>query len=108
VRNYALTQEPERSGDSQPEAAHRASEATQYIAPYTPAQNGLCDRFIGTFKDECTWQRPLARWQSSRRSRDGRQIHRTLSNQRTHSALNGNTPRRTYLIICKTLLQQAV
>lgn len=36
VRAYGLTQE--------------------YIAPYTPEQNGLCERFIRTFKHECCWQ----------------------------------------------------
>lgn len=35
VRDYGLTQE--------------------YIAPYTPEQNGLCERFIRTFKEECAW-----------------------------------------------------
>lgn len=35
VRSYGLTQE--------------------FIAPYTPEQNGLCERFIKTFKEECAW-----------------------------------------------------
>jgi putative transposase len=28
----------------------------EYIAPYTPEQNGLCERFIRTIKEECCWQ----------------------------------------------------
>jgi len=35
ARSYGLTQE--------------------FIAPYTPEQNGLCERFIKTFKEECAW-----------------------------------------------------
>jgi transposase InsO family protein len=35
ARDYGLTQE--------------------YIAPHTPEQNGLCERFIRTFKEECVW-----------------------------------------------------
>lgn len=35
VRDYGLTQE--------------------YITPYTPQQNGLCERFIKTFKEEFCW-----------------------------------------------------
>lgn len=52
VRDYGLTQE--------------------YITPYTPQENGLCERFIRTIKQECVWQhrfetlgdarRVIARW----------------------------------------------
>ena len=27
----------------------------EYIAPYTPEQNGLCERFIRTLKEQCVW-----------------------------------------------------
>ena len=37
VKDYGLTQE--------------------YITPYTPRQNGLCERFIKTFKEELCWTR---------------------------------------------------
>lgn len=29
----------------------------EYITPYTPKENGLCERFIETFKEEFTWVR---------------------------------------------------
>lgn len=28
----------------------------EWITPYTPEQNGLCERFIRSFKEECAWQ----------------------------------------------------
>ena len=40
VRDYGLTQE--------------------YIAPYTPEQNGLCERFIRTLKENLLWVRTFA------------------------------------------------
>jgi len=27
----------------------------EYTAPYTPEQNGLCERLIRSFKEECAW-----------------------------------------------------
>ncbi len=28
----------------------------EFITPYTPEDNGLCERFIRSFKEECAWQ----------------------------------------------------
>jgi putative transposase len=125
VRDYSLTQEPERSGDSQPKAARRASEASQYIAPYTPEQNGLCerlvrfarpaalpigslspfDRLIRTFKEECTWQHRFDNLAATRATVARDIEHYNI--QRIHSALQYNTPRQTYLTLCNLPHQQA-
>ena len=85
VRDYGLTQE--------------------YIAPYTPEQNGLCERFIRTFKEECAWQHRFDNLAAARAT-VARYIEH-YNTQRTHSALKYNTPRQTYLTLCKPPHQQA-
>ena len=85
VRDYGLTQE--------------------YIAPYTPEQNGLCERFIRTFKEECAWQHRFDNLAAARAT-VARYIEH-YNTQRTHSALNYNTPRQTYLALCTPPHQQA-
>ena len=39
----------------------------EYIAPYTPEQNGLCERFIRTLKQEFVWHRRFASLEEARR-----------------------------------------
>lgn len=39
----------------------------EYIAPYTPEQNGLCERFIRTIKEECCWQHRFENIEQARR-----------------------------------------
>lgn len=85
VRDYGLTQE--------------------YIAPYTPEQNGLCERFIRTFKEECAWQHRFDNLTAARAT-VARYIEH-YNTQRTHSALHYNTPRQTYLTLCNPPHQQA-
>jgi len=85
VRDYGLTQE--------------------YIAPYTPEQNGLCERFIRTFKEECAWQHRFDNLTAARAT-VARYIEH-YNTQRTHSALKYNTPRQTYLTLCNLPHQQA-
>ena len=85
VRDYGLTQE--------------------YIAPYTPEQNGLCERFIRTFKEECAWQHRFENLTAARAT-VARYIEH-YNTQRSHSALKYNTPRQTYLTLCKPPHQQA-
>jgi len=105
VRDYGLTQE--------------------YIAPYTPEQNGLCERLvrfarpaalpigslspfgrlIRTFKEECAWQHRFDNLAAAR-AKVARYIEH-YNTQRTHSALKYNTPRQTYLTLCTPPHQQA-
>lgn len=70
VKDYGLTQE--------------------YITPYTPEQNGLCERFIRTIKEECIWQHRFAGLDEARRA-----ITRWIewyNRERPHSALKYQTP----------------
>jgi putative transposase len=70
VRDYGLTQE--------------------FIAPYTPEQNGLCERFIRTFKEECAWQHNF------RDIEEARKVVATFidfyNTQRHHQSLGFLTP----------------
>ena len=65
VRDYGLTKE--------------------YIALHTPDQNGLCERFIRTFKEECAWQHPFGNLTAARAT-VARYIEH-YNSQRSHSAL---------------------
>jgi len=70
ARSYGLTQE--------------------FIAPYTPEQNGLCERFIKTFKEECAW---LNNFKSIGEAREAIASFITYYNsERPHQALNYETP----------------
>lgn len=74
VRAYGLTQE--------------------YIAPYTPEQNGLCERFIRTFKEECCWQHRFGSIEDARRV-IAAWVHK-YNTRRPHSALGYKTPDEFY------------
>lgn len=39
----------------------------EYITPYTPEENGLCERFIRTLKEECVWQHSFTSIEEARR-----------------------------------------
>lgn len=79
ARDYGLTQE--------------------YIAPHTPEQNGLCERFIRTFKEECVW---LHTFESIADAR----AHITVfihyyNTQRYHQALKYVTPFQHHQNLCR-------
>ena len=72
ARDYGLTQE--------------------YITPYTPQENGLCERFIRTIKQECVWQHRFESVEQARRA-----IARWIewyNTRRPHSALGYASPRQ--------------
>ena len=72
ARDYGLTQE--------------------YITPYTPQENGLCERFIRTIKQECVWQHRFESVEQARRA-----ISRWIewyNARRPHSALGYASPRQ--------------
>ncbi len=72
ARDYGLTQE--------------------YITPYTPPENGLCERFIRTIKQECVWQHRFESVEQARRA-----IARWIewyNTRRPHSALDYASPRQ--------------
>ena len=64
----------------------------EYITPYTPQENGLCERFIRTIKHECVWQHTFTDLQHARRV-IAAWIHR-YNTVRPHSALGYSTPRQ--------------
>jgi len=64
--------------------------AQEYITPYTPEENGLCERFIRTIKEECVWQHRFASLEEARRV-----VARWIAwynHERPHSALRYRTP----------------
>ena len=62
----------------------------EYITPYTPAQNGMIERFFGTLKTECVWRhRVLGPRPCVRRDRE---MDGPVLTERPHSALGYLTP----------------
>jgi len=66
----------------------------EYIAPYTPEQNGLCERFIRTLKEECCWQHRFENIEHARRVIGAWLIW--YNSGRPHSALNYKSPDAFY------------
>jgi putative transposase len=63
----------------------------EFITPYTPEENGMVERFIRSFKEECVW---VNRFESIEEARG--EITRWVewyNTQRPHQALNYKTPK---------------
>ena len=63
----------------------------EFITPYTPEENGLVERFIRSFKEECVW---LNRYNSMDEALES--IRRWVdwyNTDRPHQSLNYKTPK---------------
>ncbi|GAA5481950.1 IS3 family transposase ISKpn40 [Haloferula sargassicola] len=72
----------------------------EYITPYTPKQNGLCERFIKTFKEEFCW---CNRFTSIAEARVAlaKFIHH-YNHTRPHQALSYQIPNQRNQDLCKS------
>ena len=75
----------------------------EYITPYTPEENGMCERFIRTLKEQCVW---LHRFESVDRARIviGEWI-RKYNTKRPHQSLNYLTPQQQHQKLCTQIAQ---
>lgn len=67
----------------------------EYITPYTPQQNGLCERFNRSFKEECAWLHRFANIQEAR-AEVARYIDH-YNHERPHQSLDYRTPHQAFL-----------
>ena len=69
---------------------HEYGISQEYITPYTPEENGLVERFIRSFKEECVWQNRFENIEEARRV-IGRWIS-WYNDERPHESLGYKSP----------------
>lgn len=70
----------------------------EYITPYTPEENGLCERFIRTLKEQCVWLHRFNNLEEARSTIAAWIEH--YNHQRPHQALNYQTPKQRHDSLC--------
>jgi putative transposase len=71
----------------------------EYITPYTPEENGLCERFIRTLKEQCTLLHSFTSLDHARATIGAWIEH--YNTRRPHQALDYQTPAQRHLSLCQ-------